>query len=79
MHVDAGRVTEQYIEQQIYGVPDQCLEKPKGIEDIIGSFELNCFFTYAGMDYDYCKQSITTFAEGALPALKKWDNSAKVA
>lgn len=79
MRADADRVTEQYVEQQIYGTPDQCLEKLKGIEDIIGNFELNCFFTYAGMDYDYCKQSITTFAEGALPALKKWDNSAKVA
>ena len=79
MRADADRVTEQYVEQQIYGTPDQCLEKLKAIEDIIGSFEMNCFFTYAGMDYDYCKQSMTTFAEGALPVLKKWDNSAKVA
>ncbi len=79
LSADADRVIEQYVEQQIYGAPDQCLEKLKAIEVVIGSFELNCFFTYASMDYDYCKQSIATFAEGVLPALKKWDNSAKVA
>ncbi len=73
MREDATRVTEQYVEQQIYGTPEQCLEKLRGIEDIVGPIELNCFFTYAGMDYDYAKQSMTLFAEKALPVLKKWD------
>lgn len=72
MRENADRVTEQYVEQQIYGTPDQCLQKLRAIEDVVGPIELNCFFTYAGMDYVQAKQSMTLFAEGALPALKKW-------
>ena len=79
MREDAQRVTEQYVEQQIYGTPDECLEKLRGIEDIVGPIELNCFFTYAGMDYEQGKQSMILFAEGALPALKKWEYKEKAA
>ena len=73
MRENADRVTEQYVEQQIYGTPDQCLEQVRAIEDIVGPIEMNCFFTYAGMDYDDSKQSMTLFSEEVLPALKKWE------
>ncbi len=79
MRENADRVTEQYVEQQIYGTPEQCLEKLKGIEDIVGPIELNCFFTYAGMDYDYVKTGMTLFAEKVLPALKKWQYTGNAA
>ena len=79
MRENADRVTEQYVEQQIYGTPDQCLQKLKDIEDIVGPLELNCFFTYAGMDYGYAADSMTLFAKEALPELKKWDSKASAA
>jgi len=59
--------------------PISDLEKLKGIEDIVGPLELNCFFTYAGMDYDYVKTGMTLFAEKVLPALKKWQYTGNAA
>ncbi len=79
MREETKRVTEQYVEQQLYGTPDQILERIKGIEDIIGPLELNCFFSFAGMDYSYTKDSMTLFAEKVLPTLKKWDSASTVA
>ncbi|MBV1931089.1 MAG: LLM class flavin-dependent oxidoreductase [Porticoccaceae bacterium] len=73
MRENSDRVTEQYVEQQIYGTPDECLQRLRAIEDIVGPIELNCFSTYAGMDYEDVKKSMTLFAEQALPALKKWE------
>lgn len=41
--------------------------------------EVNCFSTYAGMDYEAVKKSMTLFAEQALPVLRDWQYQEAVA
>jgi alkanesulfonate monooxygenase SsuD/methylene tetrahydromethanopterin reductase-like flavin-dependent oxidoreductase (luciferase family) len=62
-----------FTDLQIWGTPDQCLEKLQGVQDIIGAMDINCSFSYAGMPYDYAKSSITLFAEEVIPVVGKWE------
>ena len=62
-----------FTDLQIWGTPEQCLEKIQGIQDIIGAMNMNCSFSFAGMPYDYAKKSMTLFAEEVVPVVQKWD------
>lgn len=61
-----------FTDLQIWGTPQQCLEKIKGIQDIIGAMDINASFSFAGMPYDYAKKSLTLFAEQVIPSVQKW-------
>jgi alkanesulfonate monooxygenase SsuD/methylene tetrahydromethanopterin reductase-like flavin-dependent oxidoreductase (luciferase family) len=59
---------------QVYGTPKQCLEMIEAIQDVVGEMDINASFSFAGLDYDYAKQSLKLFGEKCMPALRKWDN-----
>lgn len=60
---------KMFTECQIYGTPAQMLAQIKGIEDLVGSIDLNVTFSFAGMPYDYAKRSMRLFADKVLPVL----------
>ncbi len=62
-----------FTDLQIWGAPEQCLEKIQGIQDIIGAMNMNVSFSYAGMPYDCAKKSMTLFAEEVVPVVQQWD------
>ena len=62
-----------FADLQIWGTPEQCLEKIQGIQDHIGAMNMNASFSFAGMPYDYAKKSMTLFAEEVVPVVQKWD------
>ncbi|HCO61720.1 MAG TPA: hypothetical protein DIT58_16200 [Porticoccaceae bacterium] len=67
------KMGEAFTDLQIWGTPEQCLEKIEGIQDIIGAMDINCSFSFAGMPYDYAKQSLTLFSEKVVPVVQQWE------
>ena len=61
-----------FTDLQIWGTPEQCLEKIHGVQDIIGAMDINCSFSFAGMPYEYAKDSLRLFGEEVVPTVQKW-------
>lgn len=59
-----------YLEVQIWGTPEMCLEKIANRKSIIGEFDLNCAFRFAGMPFEAAQRSMRTFATKVMPVLK---------
>jgi alkanesulfonate monooxygenase SsuD/methylene tetrahydromethanopterin reductase-like flavin-dependent oxidoreductase (luciferase family) len=59
-----------YVHAQTWGTPDQILEKIRVRREVIGDYDLNCAFFYAGMPVDTAQQSMRLFSEKVLPELK---------
>ncbi len=62
-----------FTDLQIWGTPDQCLQKIRGVQDIIGAMDINCSFSFAGMPYDYVKGSMKLFADKVVPVVQQWE------
>jgi alkanesulfonate monooxygenase SsuD/methylene tetrahydromethanopterin reductase-like flavin-dependent oxidoreductase (luciferase family) len=62
-----------FTDLQIWGTPDQCLQKIRGVQDIIGAMDINCSFSFAGMPYDYVKDSMKLFADKVVPVVHPWE------
>ena len=58
-----------YCSVNIYGTPEQILEKLARRREIIGDFELNLISSYGGMPQEEAEASIRLFGEEVLPAL----------
>ncbi|MBI3786370.1 MAG: LLM class flavin-dependent oxidoreductase [Deltaproteobacteria bacterium] len=68
----ASGVTDFFLNLQIWGTPEQCLEK---IQTIRGQVNCNSYigvFSYAGMPIEEAERSMRLFAAEVLPELKKW-------
>lgn len=63
----------QFADLQIWGTLAQCLERIESIQNIIGPMDINCSFSFAGMPYEYAKQSMKLFAEQVVPVVRDWE------
>jgi alkanesulfonate monooxygenase SsuD/methylene tetrahydromethanopterin reductase-like flavin-dependent oxidoreductase (luciferase family) len=70
---DIDAKTEEFIEQQPWGTPDQYLEKLHRIDTHIDMGALIAHFAFGGMPYDFAEENMRLFVEAILPELKKWD------
>lgn len=82
--VDAMRETgkeglmQAYLDQQIWGTPDQMLRKFEARRETLGSTDCLVAFRFAGIPYEVAERSQKLFAEEVLPVLKSWaDEDAK--
>lgn len=69
----SGQVTKQemgasYLANHVWGTPDQCIEKMRGIADAFHPSEFMLVFRYGSMPRDVAEKSIRLFAEEVLPA-----------
>jgi alkanesulfonate monooxygenase SsuD/methylene tetrahydromethanopterin reductase-like flavin-dependent oxidoreductase (luciferase family) len=62
---DAG---EMYIDTQVWGTPEGCLERLRGINDVIGADHVVCVMKYGGMPIDEAEASMRLFAQEVVPA-----------
>ena len=71
-------ITEMFVNLQVWGTPDQCLEKVHAIRERVGNDGLVCAFSYGGMPYDVAETSMRCFAERVRPRLQGLDRPASV-
>lgn len=76
--VDAMRETgkeglmQAYVDQQIWGTPDQILRKFETRRETLGATDCLAAFRFAGIPYEAAARSQKLFAEEVLPVLKSW-------
>lgn len=69
---EAGQeaAAQGYVQAQTWGTPDQIIEKIRARREVIGDYDLNCAFYYAGMPVEKAEASMRLFSEKVLPELK---------
>ncbi len=65
--VDA--VAQAFVDFQIWGTPEQIMEKAEARKKILGDFQMSGCFSFSGMDYDYVEKSMRLFADKCIPEL----------
>lgn len=63
---------QNFVDLQVWGTPEQCIEKIMGIKEITGCDGFNGVFRYAGLDYGAAEDSLRLFAEEVLPEIRKY-------
>lgn len=63
--------TEFFMNLQVWGTPEMCLEKIMKTADTIGADGFNGVFSYAGMPHDESMRNAKLFAREVMPELKK--------
>jgi alkanesulfonate monooxygenase SsuD/methylene tetrahydromethanopterin reductase-like flavin-dependent oxidoreductase (luciferase family) len=64
-------MVEFFLELQVYGTPDQCIEKITHTVDRIGGEAFIGIFSYSGMPYEMADENMRLFAREAMPSLKR--------
>jgi alkanesulfonate monooxygenase SsuD/methylene tetrahydromethanopterin reductase-like flavin-dependent oxidoreductase (luciferase family) len=70
------KASESYVNVQIWGTPQQILDKLERRRRLIGDFELNVCASYAGLPYDAVEKSMRLFAREVLPEVRSWREAA---
>ena len=63
-----------YKDLQVWGTPEQCLEKVIDLREKTGCTHTSYAFGYAGMPYETATRSMELFASEVLPELQKLDS-----
>ena len=66
----ADAATQFFLDIQVWGTPEQCLEKILRIRDVTGMETYNGIFSYAGMPWADAERSMRLFAREVMPRLK---------
>jgi alkanesulfonate monooxygenase SsuD/methylene tetrahydromethanopterin reductase-like flavin-dependent oxidoreductase (luciferase family) len=67
---DAQGELEAFASTQLWGTPDQLVEKVAHVRELTGTDHIAFAFSYAGMPYDTAEASMRTFGELVLPRLR---------
>jgi alkanesulfonate monooxygenase SsuD/methylene tetrahydromethanopterin reductase-like flavin-dependent oxidoreductase (luciferase family) len=65
------QITEAFVATQVWGTPEQCLEKIRDIEQRIRNDHLVGVFSFGGMPYDRAERSMRLFAAEVMPHLQE--------
>jgi alkanesulfonate monooxygenase SsuD/methylene tetrahydromethanopterin reductase-like flavin-dependent oxidoreductase (luciferase family) len=68
--VTEDKMASVFVDNHIYGTPDQCFEKIKKVREQLGAAGFLGIFNYAGMDAAEAKRNQELFAAKVLPRLK---------
>jgi alkanesulfonate monooxygenase SsuD/methylene tetrahydromethanopterin reductase-like flavin-dependent oxidoreductase (luciferase family) len=64
------QITEAFVGTQVWGTPEQCLEKIREIEERVHNDHFIGVFSFGGMPYDEAERSLRLFAAEVTPALQ---------
>lgn len=73
------KMAEFFLGLQVWGTPDQCLEKLSDIFQRTGGHGFTGVFSYAGMPFEDAEQNMRLFARKVMPELRKLGAPAKAA
>ena len=62
---------EMYLNNQVWGTPEQCIEKISRINDLMGPDHFVCIMRYGAMPIDRAEASMRLFAKEVLPIVQK--------
>jgi len=66
-----GGMFERYLNVQVWGTPEQILEKYAGRRQALGDFNITACFRYAGMPVEEAERSMRLYAEKVIPELRR--------
>ena len=61
---------QEYADTQVYGTPEQCVQKLKEIQRITNASEFIGVFKYGGLDLERAEKSMRLFADKVLPEIQ---------
>jgi alkanesulfonate monooxygenase SsuD/methylene tetrahydromethanopterin reductase-like flavin-dependent oxidoreductase (luciferase family) len=70
------RITDFFVDLQVWGTPEQCYEKVLAIRERMGNDTFVGVFSYAGMPFEEAERNQRLFAAEVLPELGKVDPAA---
>jgi len=74
MGLDA--VADAYVEGQVWGTPQQMLDKFEKRRQIIGDYDILIIPRFAGMPFEVAQRTVEVFAKEVMPELRSWDTAA---
>ena len=69
-HGGPEKVIDEFTSVQVWGTPEQCLEKIVWLRELVGSEIFLPVFGYGGMPYEDVQSSMELFAREVMPALQ---------
>jgi hypothetical protein len=54
----------------VWGTPDQIVERLRARREVVGDHDLTCCFRYAGLPYEEAEASMRLFARDVLPVVQ---------
>ncbi|MGE0486948.1 MAG: LLM class flavin-dependent oxidoreductase [Gammaproteobacteria bacterium] len=70
MGLDA--VAKAYVEGQVWGTPQQMLERFEQRRQVIGNYDVLIIPRFAGMPFEIAQRTVETFAKEVMPELRSW-------
>jgi alkanesulfonate monooxygenase SsuD/methylene tetrahydromethanopterin reductase-like flavin-dependent oxidoreductase (luciferase family) len=77
--VTQDQAASAFVDNHIYGTPDQCVEKVKAVQQKLGAAGFLAVFNYAGMGEQEALRNQSLFAEKVLPRLKAYEPDLDIA
>jgi alkanesulfonate monooxygenase SsuD/methylene tetrahydromethanopterin reductase-like flavin-dependent oxidoreductase (luciferase family) len=71
----ADALTEFFLSLQVWGTPEQCIERILDIRRRVGCDTFVGAFSYGGMPYDEAERNLRLFAREVLPVLRDLDEA----
>lgn len=68
--VGPDAAAQGFVDAQVWGTPQQCIDKARAIQAQVGCGALNAVFSYAGLPYEQAEASMRLFAQQVAPALR---------
>ena len=72
-HVSLSEFTEFFAKPQVWGTPDQCIERLQHIRATTSAADFVLVFRYGGMPIEFAERSMRLFASEVLPELHSWE------
>jgi alkanesulfonate monooxygenase SsuD/methylene tetrahydromethanopterin reductase-like flavin-dependent oxidoreductase (luciferase family) len=68
--VGLDKLCEMYLGVNVWGTPDQIVQRLRDRREVIGDHDLTCCFQYAGLPYEQAEASMRLFAREVLPIVQ---------
>ena len=65
------KAAANYADCQVWGTPEQCVEKYRRRLEVLGAHQVNIAPSFAGLPYDKVRASLKLFGEQVVPELHK--------
>jgi alkanesulfonate monooxygenase SsuD/methylene tetrahydromethanopterin reductase-like flavin-dependent oxidoreductase (luciferase family) len=65
--IGLDKLCEMYLGVNVWGTPDQIVERLRARQEVVGDHDLTCCFRYAGLPYEQAEASMRLFATEVLP------------
>ena len=68
--IGLDKLCAMYLDVNVWGTPDQIIERLRGRREVVGDHDLTCCFRYAGLPYEDAEASMRLFAREVLPVVQ---------